>query len=57
MLAQERRNQLLELVRARGFASLPELAKALAVSESTVRRDIELLEEQGSASRIHGGVL
>jgi DeoR/GlpR family transcriptional regulator of sugar metabolism len=57
MMAQERRNQLLELVRIRGFASYPELAEALAVSESTVRRDVEVLEEQGSASRIHGGVL
>jgi DeoR/GlpR family transcriptional regulator of sugar metabolism len=33
------------------------LAEALAVSESTVRRDVEQLEEQGSARRIHGGVL
>ncbi len=57
MLAQTRRNQLLELIRVRGFASLPELAKALDVSELTVRRDVENLEEQGSASRIHGGVL
>lgn len=57
MLAHERRNQLLELVRARGFASFPELAEVLEVSESTVRRDVEALEEQGSASRIHGGVL
>ena len=57
MLAQERRNQLLELVRSRGFASLPELAKTLDVSELTIRRDVEQLEEQGSASRIHGGVL
>lgn len=57
MLAQERRNQLLELVRLQGFASLGELTKALKVSESTVRRDAEYLEQQGSASRIHGGVL
>ncbi|MGQ9576628.1 MAG: DeoR/GlpR family DNA-binding transcription regulator [Thermoguttaceae bacterium] len=57
MLAQERRNHLLELVRVRGFASLIELAEALGVSESTVRRDAEYLEQQGSASRIHGGVL
>ena len=57
MLAQERRQQLLEMVRARGFASLPELADALAVSESTIRRDVGLLEEHGAASRIHGGVL
>src|SRR4030043_512023 len=57
MLAQERRQQLLEMVRVRGFASLPELAEALSVSESTIRRDVDLLEEQGAASRIHGGVL
>jgi DeoR/GlpR family transcriptional regulator of sugar metabolism len=48
---------LLELIRARRFASLPELAKELAASESTIRRDIDQLEEGGSARRIHGGVL
>ncbi|MCR4414662.1 MAG: DeoR/GlpR family DNA-binding transcription regulator [Thermoguttaceae bacterium] len=57
MLAQHRRSQLLDFVRARGFASLPELARVLEVSESTIRRDVEYLEEQGQASRIHGGVL
>lgn len=57
MLAEERRNHLLELVRTRRFASLPELAEQLAVSESTVRRDLDQLEELGSARRIHGGVL
>jgi DeoR family fructose operon transcriptional repressor len=57
MLADERRSQLLELVRARRFASLPELVDELGVSESTVRRDLEYLDEQGTAKRIHGGVL
>lgn len=57
MLLDERRNRLLELVRVRRFASLPELAEELRVSESTVRRDVDWLEEQGSARRIHGGVL
>ncbi len=57
MLAQERRHQILEMVRMRGFASLPELAEALSVSESTIRRDVDLLEGHGAASRIHGGVL
>jgi len=57
MLAEQRRTRLLELVRARRFASLPELAKELGVSESTIRRDVEELEEIGSARRIHGGVL
>ena len=57
MLAQERRDRLLELVRVRRFASLPELVEALQVSESTIRRDLDQLEQQGTARRIHGGVL
>jgi DeoR/GlpR family transcriptional regulator of sugar metabolism len=55
MLAEERRTRMLELVRLRGFASLPELATALRVSESTVRRDLDFLEESGVARRTHGG--
>ena len=47
MLAEQRRNRLLELIRLRRFASLPELAEQLAVSESTVRRDLDTLESQG----------
>jgi DeoR/GlpR family transcriptional regulator of sugar metabolism len=52
----DRRNRLLELIRQRGFASLPALAGALEVSESTVRRDLDFLEESGVAQRTHGGV-
>lgn len=55
MLAEQRRSRLLELIRSRGFASLPELAEALAVSESTIRRDLDFLEESGAAKRTHGG--
>ncbi|MCO6457269.1 MAG: DeoR/GlpR transcriptional regulator [Pirellulaceae bacterium] len=54
--AEERRHRLLEIVRRRGFASLPELAGQLQVSESTVRRDVDYLEESGAAQRTHGGV-
>jgi DeoR family transcriptional regulator, fructose operon transcriptional repressor len=57
MLVEKRRDELLEMIRVRRFATLPELAGALAVSESTVRRDLEYLEEQGTTRRIHGGVL
>jgi DeoR/GlpR family transcriptional regulator of sugar metabolism len=46
----------LELVRAKGFASLPDLVEQLGVSESTIRRDLDYLEETGSAKRTHGGV-
>jgi len=53
----ERRSRLLDIIRIRGFASLDELVRELVVSESTVRRDLDALEEQGSAKRTHGGVL
>lgn len=55
-VAEDRRSRVLELVRVRGFASLPELAGELQVSESTVRRDLDYLEDSGLARRTHGGV-
>jgi DeoR/GlpR family transcriptional regulator of sugar metabolism len=57
MLGEERRSRLLEIVRKLQFASLPQLVEYLGVSESTIRRDLELLEEQGLTRRIHGGVI
>ena len=56
MNAEQRRDRLLEVVRSRGFASLPDLATELEVSESTVRRDLDQLEETGATRRTHGGV-
>ena len=55
-VSEERRNRLLEFVRQQGFASLPSLASEMRVSESTIRRDLDSLEESGSAKRTHGGV-
>ena len=56
MLVEERRSRLLEVVRSRGFASLIDLRDQLQVSESTIRRDLDFLEESGVARRTHGGV-
>ncbi len=55
MLATDRRTRLLELVQQQGFASLPDLAAVLRVSESTIRRDLAHLEKQGETKRTHGG--
>ncbi len=57
MQNHERRSRLLDIIRVRGFAALDELVRELGVSESTVRRDLDALEEHGSAKRTHGGVL
>lgn len=51
----DRRKNLLEIVRRQGFASMPDLAGALNVSESTVRRDLGTLEGDGLVRRSHGG--
>lgn len=56
MTTETRRDRLRELVQARGFAALGELAESLEVSESTIRRDLEQLETAGLARRTHGGV-
>ncbi|EMI41922.1 DeoR family transcriptional regulator [Rhodopirellula sp. SWK7] len=53
---ESRREKLRDHVRAQGFAALGELTSILGVSESTVRRDLEALEDAGQTRRTHGGV-
>lgn len=55
MAAEDRRTSLVGLVQQHGFASLPELVNQLEVSESTVRRDLDALEDIGVVRRTHGG--
>src|SRR5437868_11130060 len=57
MTAEERRQQLAESLARRGFADLSVLVGELGVSESTVRRDLSVLEEEGVARRTHGGAV
>lgn len=53
---ETRRNHLRQLIQSQGFAALGDLVEKLGVSESTVRRDLDYLEEQGEVKRTHGGV-
>src|SRR4051794_8460890 len=57
MLVENRRRLLLDLISRRGFATLDELVKAVGVSESTVRRDLETLDLGGAVKRTHGGAV
>lgn len=52
-----RRRDIMELVSRKGFVALTELAETFQVSESTVRRDLDILESQGAIRRTHGGVV
>jgi DeoR/GlpR family transcriptional regulator of sugar metabolism len=57
MLIVERQEKLLEILRSRKAAQLEDLSRELGVSASTVRRDLEVLEEQGLVERLHGGAV
>jgi DeoR family fructose operon transcriptional repressor len=57
VLVEERRQRVLELVGRHGFVSLSELAQAIQVSESTIRRDLDFLHQQGLLKRTHGGAM
>jgi DeoR/GlpR family transcriptional regulator of sugar metabolism len=55
MLAAERQAYIVAELERREAVRVTELAASLGVSEMTIRRDIEHLEQQGLARRVHGG--
>src|SRR5689334_5733988 len=55
--AEGRRQQVLDLVKGRGFITLTDLARELGVSESTARRDLDFWQARGLLKRIHGGAV
>jgi DeoR family transcriptional regulator, fructose operon transcriptional repressor len=57
MIIAERKSLLRELIAQRGISDLDSLAAELQVSPSTVRRDVQALEEEGIVKRTHGGVI
>jgi DeoR family fructose operon transcriptional repressor len=57
VLVEERRQKVLDLVGRRGFIALADLAQAMEASESTIRRDLEHLHQQGVIKRTHGGAI
>jgi len=57
MLIVERQTRIAELLVRRGMADLETLCAELAVSQSTVRRDLDSMEERGLVKRTHGGVV
>lgn len=57
MLIAERKSRLRELIAQRGMSDLDSLAAELRVSQSTVRRDIDTMVDEGVVKRTHGGVI
>jgi DeoR/GlpR family transcriptional regulator of sugar metabolism len=57
MLAVERHQRILEMLLKSGTVTTTKAARALAISEETVRRDFEKLEADGHLTRKHGGAV
>lgn len=55
MITAERHHIILDLLTRNGVVDLQNLVQRTKSSESTIRRDLALLEEQGLLKRIHGG--
>ncbi len=55
MIAEVRQRRIAEIVNTRGSASVIELVESLAVSEATVRRDLDDLAGRGLLERVRGG--
>lgn len=55
LLGAKRQRELLNYIRAYGAGSVAEMSKLLGVSTSTVRRDLNELQERGLIERVHGG--
>ena len=57
MIIAERKTRLRELLARRGMSDLDSLAAELRVSQSTVRRDVDTMVDEGVVQRTHGGVI
>ena len=57
MFAEERQEQILELLKRNKRVSNTELIKKFGVSGTTIRIDLTELEQKGLLSRTHGGAI
>ena len=57
MLARQRQSLILDEVRRHGGVRVSDLTAALAVSDMTVRRDLEELARRGLVDKVHGGAV
>ncbi|MBQ9728687.1 MAG: DeoR/GlpR transcriptional regulator [Clostridia bacterium] len=57
MALTERQNEILNILKENKKASVKALAKALFVSEATIRRDFTEMQSMGLVERSHGGAI
>jgi DeoR family fructose operon transcriptional repressor len=57
MFAEQRRRQILQILDTHGSTTLTELTRLLGASESTVRRDLQEMDNKGLLVRVFGGAM
>ena len=58
MLAPERQNEILNMLTQRGgVVKMTEIAKKFGVSNETIRRDLDFLQDQQLIRRVYGGAI
>ncbi len=57
MLAEERFAKILSIIENEGSVTVQQLMTELEASESTVRRDLHLLDKKGQLIKVHGGAM
>ena len=57
MLAIERKNEILDKLRAEQRVLVSDLAAYYHVTEETIRRDLDKLEKEGYATKTYGGAI
>lgn len=57
MLSYERRNEIKKLLKDEHSVSVEQLAKRFFVSESTIRRDLDKISDDGMIRRTYGGAV
>jgi len=57
MLQAERHDKIVDIVNERGSVRVTELSRICGVTEETIRRDLDRLEQEGRLRRSHGGAV
>ena len=57
MLAEERKETIMNIIEREHSVKVAELSKLLNITEVTVRRDLEELQQQHKIQRVHGGAV
>ena len=57
MLAEKRHEYILQELKRKGSITVNEIKEELGISESTIRRDLNLLDEEGKLVKVFGGAV